>query len=242
MNDKTRINRYLSQAGICSRREADRLVEDGKVTINGKVAQNGDKVGDDDEVTVNGKKVKGADPKVYLAFYKPAGIECTASKDVENNLMDYIDYPIRVTYCGRLDKDSEGLLLLSNDGDIIQALMKGSNAHEREYLVRVDRKVTDEFISSMEKGVFLPDLNVTTRKCRIRRISDVTFTITLTQGLNRQIRRMCRVSDYHVRFLKRVRIENIQLGDMEPGAYRELEKEELSELKRRVYGQNRKNP
>ncbi len=242
MNDGKRINKYLAEAGICSRREADKLVEEGKVLINGRQAQNGDKVREDDEVKVDGKKVAGADPKVYLAFYKPAGIECTARKEVENNLMDFIDYPIRVTYCGRLDKDSEGLLLLSNDGDMMQALMRGSNAHEREYLVRVDKKLTDDFISSMEKGVFIPDLNTTTRKCSIRKISDVTFTITLTQGLNRQIRRMCRVFDYHVRFLKRVRIENIQLGDMESGSYRELEKEELSELKRRVYGQKRKNP
>ncbi len=242
MNEGKRINKYLAEAGICSRREADKLVGEGKVFINKKPARNGEKVFDGDEVSVNGRKIAGADPKVYLAFYKPAGIECTAQKDVENNLMDFIDYPIRVTYCGRLDKDSEGLLLLSNDGDLMQALMRGSNGHEREYLVRVDKKLTDDFISSMEKGVFIPDLNTTTKRCSIRKISDVTFTITITQGLNRQIRRMCRAFDYHVRFLKRVRIENIQLGNMEPGSYRELEKDELSELKRRVYGQKHKNP
>ena len=237
-----RINKYLAAAGICSRREADRLIEKGVVLINGKIAEKGSGVEEGDTVTVNGQRVSGADPKVYLAFYKPSGIECTARRETENNLMDYIDYPIRVTYCGRLDRDSEGLLLLSNDGDLMNALMKGSHAHEREYLVRVDKPLTDDFISSMEKGVFLPDLNVTTRKCHIRKISDVTFTITLTQGLNRQIRRMCRQFDHHVRYLKRVRIENIQLGDMEPGSYRELTDDELSELKRRVYGQKRKNP
>ena len=237
-----RINKYLAAAGICSRREADRLIEKGVVLINGKIAEKGSGVEEGDTVTVNGQRVSGADPKVYLAFYKPSGIECTARRETENNLMDYIDYPIRVTYCGRLDRDSEGLLLLSNDGDLMNALMKGSHAHEREYLVRVDKPLTDDFISSMEKGVFLPDLNVTTRKCHIRKISDVTFTITLTQGLNRQIRRMCRQFDHHVRYLKRVRIENIQLGDMEPGSYRELTDGELSELKRRVYGQKRKNP
>ena len=236
MDREIRINKYLAEAGICSRREADRLIGDGRVLINGNVAGMGSKVSEADEVTVNGKPVKGAQKKVYLAFYKPAGIVCTADKNEENNLMDYIRYPVRVTYCGRLDKDSEGLLLLSNDGDLIQSLMRGANGHEREYLVRVDRKLTDEFISAMENGVFLPDLNVTTKKCRIRRISDVTFTITLRQGLNRQIRRMCRAFDYHVRFLKRVRIENIQLGDMTPGAYRELESDELNELMRRVYG------
>ena len=242
MDGQIRINKYLAEAGICSRREADRLVEKKEVLINGKTAEMGSKVCEGDVVTVNGKTVDGAEPKVYLAFYKPKGIECTARKQTENNLMDYIDYPVRVTYCGRLDRDSEGLLLLSNDGDLMNTLMKGENGHEREYLVRVDRPLTDDFISSMEKGVFLPDLNVTTRKCHIRKISDVTFTITLTQGLNRQIRRMCRQFDNHVRYLKRVRIENIQLGDMEPGSYRELSEDELSELKRRVYGQKRKNP
>ncbi len=240
MNDGKRINKYLSESGVCSRREADALVESEAVLINGNTAVNGSKVYDGDQVTVKGKTVKGPADKVYLAFYKPAGIVCTADKREDDNIMDYIDYPVRVTYCGRLDKDSEGLLLLSNDGDFMQALMRGANGHEREYIVRVNKPLTDDFISSMEKGVHLPELNTTTKKCRIRKISDVTFTITLTQGLNRQIRRMCRAFDYHVRFLKRVRIENIQLGDMDPGSYRELLPDELSELKRRVYGQNRK--
>lgn len=234
MQDGVRINKYLAEAGVCSRREADKLVEGGKVYINGEIAVNGSKVYDGDVVKAQGKVIGGAQKKVYLAFYKPTGIVCTSEKQEENNIMDYIDYPIRVTYCGRLDKDSEGLLLLSNDGDFMQELMRGANGHEREYLVRVDKPITDEFITSMENGVFLEDLNVTTRKCKIRKISDVTFTIVLTQGLNRQIRRMCRTFDYHVRFLKRVRIENIQLGDMDPGAYRELEKSELKELMRRV--------
>ena len=241
MSEGIRINKYLAEAGVCSRREADRLVEAKKVLINGNTAENGSKVFDGDEVCVDGKRIKGADKKVYLAFYKPAGIVCTAEKREENNIMDYIRYPVRVTYCGRLDKDSEGLLLLSNDGDFSQMLMKGSHGHEREYLVRVDKPMTDDFLKKMEKGVYIPDLKVTTKKCRIRKISEVTFTITLTQGLNRQIRRMCRELDYHVRFLKRVRIENIQLGDMDPGSFRELEKDELAELKRRVYGQHRQD-
>jgi 23S rRNA pseudouridine2604 synthase len=241
MSEGIRINKYLAEAGVCSRREADRLVEAKKVLINGNTAENGSKVFDGDDVCVDGKRIKGVDKKVYLAFYKPAGIVCTAEKREENNIMDYIRYPVRVTYCGRLDKDSEGLLLLSNDGDFSQMLMKGSHGHEREYLVRVDKPMTDDFLKKMEKGVYIPDLKVTTKKCRIRKISDVTFTITLTQGLNRQIRRMCRELDYHVRFLKRVRIENIQLGDMDPGSFRELEKDELAELKRRVYGQHRQD-
>lgn len=229
-----RINKYLAEAGICSRREADKLVEAGKVLVNGAVATNGVKVSDKDKITVNGKNVKGRDEKVYLAFYKPKGIVCTANTEEENNLKDYIDYPVRVTYCGRLDKDSEGLLLLSNDGDFMQKLMKGANGHEREYLVRVEKPITDEFIAAMEKGIFLEDLKVTTRPCKVRKISDVTFTIVLTQGLNRQIRRMCRACDYHVRFLKRVRIENIQLGDLDEGGYRELTENEIRELKSRV--------
>ncbi|MCR5591640.1 MAG: pseudouridine synthase [Lachnospiraceae bacterium] len=241
MSEGKRINKYLAEAGVCSRREADKLVEAGDVTINGKPAENGSKVYDGDEVAVKGKKLKGAERKVYLAFYKPVGLVCTADKSEENNVMDFIDYPVRVTYCGRLDKDSEGLLLLSNDGDFMQSLMRGANGHEREYVVRVDKPLTDSFISAMEKGIFLPELNVTTKKSKVRKVSDVTFTITLRQGLNRQIRRMCRAYDYHVRFLKRVRIENIQLGDMDPGSYRELEKDELAELKRRVYGKDRQN-
>lgn len=232
--DEIRINKYLSEAGICSRREADALIEAGKVTVNGQKAVNGMKVTDKDNIIVNGKRVKGRDEKVYLAFYKPKGIVCTASAEEENNLMDYIDYPVRVTYCGRLDRDSEGLLLLSNDGDFMQKLMKGANGHEREYLVRVEKPITDEFIEGLESGVFLEDLKVKTRPCKVRKISPVTFTIVLTQGLNRQIRRMCRAYDYHVRFLKRVRIENIQLGDLDEGGYRELTDAEIRELKSRV--------
>lgn len=234
MQEGIRINKYLAEAGVCSRREADRLVEQRKVTINGNTAENGSRVLAGDDVTVNGKRINGVQEKVYLAFYKPVGIVCTAEKQEENNIMDYIDYPVRVTYCGRLDKESEGLLFLSNDGDFMQQLMRGANGHEREYLVRVNKPLTDEVISQMEAGVYLEDLKVTTKKCRIRKISDVTFTITLTQGLNRQIRRMCRAFDYHVRFLKRVRIENVQLGDMDPGSYRELTSDEIKELKRRV--------
>ena len=232
--DGIRINKYLAEAGICSRREADRLIEAGKVTVNKVTAVNGIKVSDKDVITVNGKRVKGRDDKVYLAFYKPKGIVCTANTEEENNLKDFIDYPVRVTYCGRLDKDSEGLLLLSNDGDFIQKLMKGANGHEREYLVRVEKPLTEEFITALTKGIYLDDLKVTTRPCIVRKISDVTFTIVLTQGLNRQIRRMCRAYDYHVRFLKRVRIENIQLGDLDEGGYRELTDSEIRELKARI--------
>ena len=236
--EEIRINKYLAQAGICSRREADALIENGKVTVNGVKAENGMKVTDSDKIVVNGKSVGGRDETVYLAFYKPRGIVCTANTEEENNLKDFIDYPVRVTYCGRLDKDSEGLLLLSNDGDFMQRLMKGANGHEREYLVRVEKKITDDFIAALERGVYIEDLKVTTKPCKVRKISDVTFTIVLKQGLNRQIRRMCRVYDYHVRFLKRVRIENIQLGDLEEGGYRELTDSEIRELKNRISKNN----
>ena len=236
MSEGIRINKYLAEAGVCSRREADRLVEAQKVTVNGSVATNGFKVIPGDEVTVSGQKIDGLEKKVYYALNKPAGIVCTAEKREAGNIMDNIDFPVRVTYCGRLDRDSEGLLLMTNDGDLIQDLMRGANAHEREYLVRVNKPLTDDFIRSMEEGVFLEDLGVTTKRCKVRKISDTTFTIVLRQGLNRQIRRMCRAFDYHVRFLKRVRIENINLGDLAPGQYRQLDPAELSELKRRVYG------
>ncbi len=236
MSEGIRINKYLAEAGVCSRREADRLVEARKVTVNGSVATNGSKVMPGDEVTVSGQKIDGLEKKVYYALNKPAGIVCTAEKREAGNIMDNIDFPVRVTYCGRLDRDSEGLLLMTNDGDLIQDLMRGANAHEREYLVRVNKPLTDDFIRSMEEGVFLEDLGVTTKRCKVRKISDTTFTIVLRQGLNRQIRRMCRAFDYHVRFLKRVRIENINLGDLAPGQYRQLDPAELSELKRRVYG------
>lgn len=236
MGEGIRINKYLAEAGVCSRREADRLVEAGKVGINGSVATNGSKVMPGDEVTVSGQKIDGCEKKVYYALNKPAGIVCTAEKREAGNIMDNIDFPVRVTYCGRLDRDSEGLLLMTNDGDLIQDLMRGANAHEREYLVRVNKPVTDEFVKAMEDGVFLKELGVTTKRCKVRKISDTTFTIVLRQGLNRQIRRMCRAFDYHVRFLKRVRIENINLGDLAPGQYRQLDPAELSELKRRVYG------
>lgn len=236
MSEGIRINKYLAEAGVCSRREADRLVEAQKVTVNGSVATNGSKVMPGDEVTVSGQKIDGLEKKVYYALNKPAGIVCTAEKREAGNIMDNIDFPVRVTYCGRLDRDSEGLLLMTNDGDLIQDLMRGANAHEREYLVRVNKPLTDDFIRSMEEGVFLEDLGVTTKRCKVRKISDTTFTIVLRQGLNRQIRRMCRAFDYHVRFLKRVRIENINLGDLAPGQYRQLDPVELSELKRRVYG------
>lgn len=226
-----RINKYLSANGICSRREADRLLSMGLVTINGQRAVLGQEVEEQDCVRVNGKPVVPVEKKVVLAYYKPPGVVCS-EKDphAEKLITDMIRYPIRVTYAGRLDKDSEGLLLLSNDGDLIQAMMKGSCGHEKEYQVKVDKAVTDEFLHNMCTGVFLKELGVTTRPCKIKKTGQDTFLIVLTQGLNRQIRRMCRTFGYEVKALKRVRVMNITLQSLKPGEYRELSGEELAAL------------
>lgn len=226
-----RINKYLSANGICSRREADRLLSLGLVTINGQTAVLGQEVGENDRVSVKGKAVKSLKEKVVLAFFKPVGVVCS-EKDphADKLIMDMIQYPIRVTYAGRLDKESEGLLLLSNDGDLIQAMMKGSHGHEKEYRVRVDKEITEEFLNKMRDGVYLKELDITTRPCKIKQTGKNTFQIILTQGINRQIRRMCRTFGYEVKALKRIRVMNITLNSLKPGEYRELTDIEMSEL------------
>ena len=233
--EATRLNKYLAECGVCSRREADKLIEAGKVLVNGKIADMGCKVTRDDEVRV-GKKVLGGKPKkVVLAFYKPVGVTCTEKdKHAEKIINDYIKYPVRVTYAGRLDKDSEGLLLLTNDGDLINAVMRGANGHEKEYIVKVDREITDSFVEDMQKGVYLKELETQTRPCIVEKMGKFTFKIILTQGLNRQIRRMCKTLGYEVTGLKRIRIMNVLLGKLEPGKYREISGEELSALYRSV--------
>lgn len=228
----TRLNKYLAECGVCSRREADKLIEAGKVLVNGSVAGMGCKVTDADEVRV-GKKVLGKAKKVVLAFYKPVGVTCTEKdKHAEKIINDYIKYPVRVTYAGRLDKDSEGLLLLTNDGDLIEAAMRGANRHEKEYVVKVNKEITDDFIQKMAAGVYLPELEVTTRPCQLEKLGKFTFKIVLTQGLNRQIRRMCKELGYQVSQLKRMRIMNIKIDKLQPGKYREVTGEELEELYR----------
>lgn len=228
----TRLNKYLAECGVCSRREADKLIEAGKVLVNGAIAGMGCKVTDADEVRV-GKKVLGKAKKVVLAFYKPVGVTCTEKdKHAEKIINDYIKYPVRVTYAGRLDKDSEGLLLLTNDGDLIEAVMRGANRHEKEYVVKVNKEVTEEFLQRMAAGIYLPELEVTTRPCQLERIGKFTFKIILTQGLNRQIRRMCKELGYQVTQLKRMRIMNIKIEKIQPGKYREVTGEELKELYR----------
>lgn len=232
--EKIRINKYLAMSGICSRRDADKLIEQEIVTINGKPAQAGDRVGAGDKVLVGKKQAKNSDKKVVLAFYKPKGVVCTErDKHAEKIIMDMISYPVRVTYAGRLDKDSEGLLLLTNDGDLIQHMMKGSNNHEKEYIVKVNREVNADFLEKMSQGVYLKELEITTKPCKIEQIGKFTFRIILTQGVNRQIRRMCKELGYEVKELKRIRVVNIRLDGLVPGKFRELSGEELELLYQR---------
>ena len=201
-----RLNKYLSDAGVCSRREADRLVQDGRVMVDGKTAVLGMQIQEGQEILVNGKKVRREEKKVLLLFHKPRGIECTANPKIKKNVISYIDYPIRIYYIGRLDKDSEGLLLLTNQGELVNKMMRAGNCHEKEYLVTVDKPVTDDFIKKMSSGV--PILGTVTRKCQVEKTGKKTFRIILTQGLNRQIRRMCEYLGYRVERLVRVRVRS----------------------------------
>ena len=226
----TRINKYLSEVGYCSRREADRLIEEGKVTINGKITKIGTKAEEGDQVEVEGQKIdKSTKQKnIYLAFNKPVGIVCTTDRRVEpDNIIDFINYPVRIFPIGRLDKPSEGLIFLTNDGDIVNKILRARNNHEKEYIVRVNRPIDRDFIQSMSSGVKI--LGTKTKNCLIKQLGSNEFNIVLTQGLNRQIRRMCESLGYKVKSLKRVRIMNIKL-DVPIGKYRELTKEELLEL------------
>lgn len=233
----TRLNKYLSEAGVCSRREADRLIKEGRVTVDGKRATPGMQVEPGQIVKVGKKEIRDKNRKVVLAVYKPAGIVCTESPKEKRNIIRYLNYPIRITYAGRLDKDSEGLLIMSNDGDLINGMMRARFGHEKEYKVTVDRPVTDEFLKAMSEGVRIRDeekgLDAVTRPCQAEAVGKYTFSITLTQGLNRQIRRMCEALGYKVERLIRIRIMNIHLDGMKPGEVRELKEQELEEL----YGQ-----
>lgn len=227
----TRLNKYLAGCGICSRRDADRLIEQGRVYVNGQRAVNGMQVNDSDTVEVNGKTVKLAASKVVLAYHKPTGITCTEKdRHAEKTIIEAIKYPVRLTYAGRLDKDSEGLIIMTNDGELIQHMMKGANRHEKEYIVKVDREITDAFLTDMAKGVYIKEMDETTRPCTLERVGKYTFRIILTQGLNRQIRRMCECFGYRVKQLTRIRVMNICLGDLKKGAYREIKGAELKEL------------
>ena len=226
----TRINKYLSEVGYCSRRRADRLIEEGKVTINGKVPEIGTKVDDCDLVEVEGKRIEKStkQKKIYLAFNKPVGIVCTTNREVEpDNIIDFIKYPKRIFPIGRLDKSSEGLIFLTNDGDIVNKILRARNNHQKEYIVSVNRPISREFIQTMSNGVEI--LETVTKNCFAKQMGPKKFKIILTEGLNRQIRRMCESLGYRVQSLKRVRIMNIKL-DLPVGKYRELTKKELLKL------------
>lgn len=226
--EQIRLNKYLAECGVCSRRDADRLIEQGRVTVNGHPAAMGTKLNGSETVTVNGKRLAGRNKTVVLAFNKPLGVTCSErDAHAEKLIKDMIHYPVRVTYAGRLDKDSEGLILLSNDGGLIHAAMKGANRHEKEYTVKVDRELTQDVLAKMAAGVYLKELDLTTRPCEIKQIGKYTFQIVLTQGVNRQIRRMCQAFGYQVKSLLRTRIMNVLLGNLKPGEYREIMGEEL---------------
>lgn len=223
-----RLNKYLSDAGVCSRREADRLIESGKVTVNGKRAEMGMKVTEHQIVCVGKKQVKPKDEMILIAVNKPVGIVCTEEKREKNNIIDFLKYPTRITYIGRLDKDSEGLILMTNNGDIINKMMRAGNEHEKEYIVTVNKPITDEFLEKMANGV--PILDTVTRKCKIEKVGKFKFRIILTQGLNRQIRRMCEYCGFKVTRLVRIRVMNIKLGDLKVGQYRNVTEKEIAEL------------
>ncbi len=223
-----RLNKFLSEAGVCSRREADRLIESGKVTVDGKRAEMGMRVDPSQIVCVGKKEVRQKNEMVLLAVNKPVGIVCTEEKKEKNNIIRFLNYPTRVTYIGRLDKDSEGLLLMTNNGDIINKMMRAGNQHEKEYKVTVNKPVTKEFIEKMAEGV--PILDTVTRKCKVEMLGKYKFRIILTQGLNRQIRRMCEYLGYKVTRLERIRVMNITLGELKPGEYRKVTEAEIQKL------------
>lgn len=229
-----RLNKYISETGICSRREADAWIEAGKVTVNGKRAELGTQVNEGDEVRANGRLVGARQKKhVYIALNKPVGITCTTERHIEGNIVDFVRHPERIFPIGRLDKESEGLILLTSNGDIVNEILRSENNHEKEYIVTVDKPITDGFIDGMSRGVKLPELNVVTKRCKVTRDParpDRSFRIVLTQGLNRQIRRMCDVFGYDVRRLQRVRIINVQLAGLKVGRWRDLSPDELRGL------------
>ncbi|MCG2792069.1 MAG: 23S rRNA pseudouridine(2604) synthase RluF [Weeksellaceae bacterium] len=236
--EKIRINKYLSEVGFCSRRAADQMLQDGRISVNGKIPELGTKVCDEDEILVDGKTINKVEEEfVYIAFNKPVGIVCTTDTKRENdNIIEYINHPKRIFPIGRLDKPSEGLILLTSDGDIVNKILRARNNHEKEYIVRVNKPITERFLEKMRNGV--PILDTITRKCEVEKMDTMNFRIVLTQGLNRQIRRMCEHLDYEVKKLKRIRIMNIKL-DLPVGKWRDLTEAELAEL-RKLLGDSRK--
>ena len=223
-----RINKFLAETGIVSRRGADKWIEDGRVTINGELATVGSKVEDGDHVCVDGKPVQKEEQHVYIVLNKPVGITSTTEKHIQGNVVDFVNHPLRIFHIGRLDKDSEGLLLLTNDGDIVNEILRAENHHEKEYVVQVDKPITEQFLKKMASGVEI--LDTKTLPCRVEKVSSHVFKIILEQGLNRQIRRMCSALGYSVKRLQRIRIMNIHLGNLKVGQWRDLTEKERTEL------------
>jgi 23S rRNA pseudouridine2604 synthase len=236
-----RLNKYLSDAGICSRREADRLIEAGKVLVDGETACQGMKIRPGQKVSVKGREVEREQEMILLAVNKPRGVVCTTdTRWGDQTIYELLNYPKRIFSVGRLDKDSEGLLLMTNNGDILNKIMRAGNYHEKEHLVTVNKTITPEFLKKMAAGVYLKELEVKTRPCKVELAGEKQFRITLTQGLNRQIRRMCEANHYKVTRLMRVRIMNIELGKLKPGEYRSVTRRELAALQQALRGSERK--
>jgi len=232
-----RLNKAISETGYCSRRAADKLIENGSVKVNGKAVGLGVKVGPSDSISVHGQIITVEVEPIYLAFNKPVGITCTTDTKIRDNIITYINHPERIFPVGRLDKPSEGLIFMTNDGDIVNKILRSKNNHEKEYIVTVSKKITNSFIKKMANGV--PVLDTVSDKCLVTKVNDFTFNITLTQGLNRQIRRMCTFLGYEVTKLKRIRIMNIALGNIKPGSYRSFTRKELEILNKSISGSSK---
>ncbi|PCI94592.1 MAG: 23S rRNA pseudouridine(2604) synthase RluF [Flavobacteriales bacterium] len=232
-----RLNKAISETGYCSRRGADKLIEEGKVKVNGERPELGTKVTSKDIISVNGTVITKEVENIYLAFNKPTGITCTTERHIKGNIIDYINYPERIFPIGRLDKPSEGLIFMTNDGDIVNKILRSKNSHEKEYIVSVNRKITDDFIQRMGNGI--PILDTITDKCKVSKINDTSFNIVLKQGLNRQIRRMCDYLGHEVKTLKRVRIMNISLKNLKVGEYRSFTSQELTEIQNSIAGSSK---
>ncbi|EHK2280226.1 23S rRNA pseudouridine(2604) synthase RluF [Clostridium perfringens] len=230
IRDEVRLNKYISETGFCSRREADKLIEQGRVKIDGVKATTGMKVSKEQSVSIDGKPLKVENELVYIALNKPVGITCTTESKIKGNIVDFINHEKRIFPIGRLDKDSQGLIFMTNDGDIVNKILRAGNNHEKEYIVTVNKPITDEFIKGMSNGV--PILGTVTKKCLVKKESKNSFRIILTQGLNRQIRRMCEYFGYEVKKLERIRIMNVSLGNLKMGSWRYLTKKELAEINR----------
>ena len=232
MTELTRLNKFIRETGVCSRREADKYIEEGRVTVNGKTPELGTKVSVDDDVRIDGNPINKKEAAIYIAFNKPAGIICTTERDIKHNIIDYINYPTRIFPIGRLDRASEGLIFLTNDGDIVNKILRAGNNHEKEYLVTVDKSITETFIRRMGNGI--PVLETVTKKCFVEQTGKFQFRIILTQGMNRQIRKMCSFLEYEVKSLRRFRIMNITLEGLKEGGWREFTKQEIETVEKLI--------